>query len=125
MKGEQKIGEWAFLGGMALAVVIGLGTNFLDPSSLPIVWAILALLGIIVGFMNIREKEMNSFLIATIAFLVVANSIAPIESVFAGVPAGLMLVKTIGGFLSALAVFVSPAAFIVALKAIYTLAKTE
>jgi len=80
---------------------------------------------LIVGLLNVTEKETNSFLIATIALLSVAGSIGPIEAVLAGIPGGDVLVMAVSGFLAALVAFVSPGAFVVALKAIKELAQAE
>jgi len=125
MAKQMRYGEWAFLIGMALAVILGIGSSFLSTSTLPIIWAVLAVLGLIVGVLNITEKEVNAFLIATIALLAVSSSITPIATVLSGVSGMDLLVKAISGFLSALAVFISPAAFVVALKAIYEMAKSD
>lgn len=125
MKGEAKYGEWAFLGGIFIAVLLGIGASFVPADWIPLLWGMLAALGIIAGFMNITEKEVNSFLIATIALLAVANSIVPIEVVLKSVPAGDVIVAAISGFMSALVAFIGPAGFIVAIKAIYELGKSE
>jgi len=88
-------------------------------------WGVLAALGLIVGIMNITEKEVKMFLIATITMLTVANSIVPIEAVLRTIPGGDVIVGAISGFMSALIAFISPAAFIVAIKAIYELGRSE
>jgi len=125
LKGEATYGEWAFLGGVIIAVILGIGASFMPSDWIPVMWGVLAALGLIVGIMNITEKEVHLFLIATIALLAVANSIVPIEAVLRTIPAGDVIVTAISGFMSAVVAFVGPAAFIVALKAIYELGKTE
>jgi len=71
---------------------------------------------LIVGFLNISEKESTSFLIAAAALLITGT-------------AGdtLAIIPTIGSYLQAIvqniAVFVTPAAVVVALKSIKSLAK--
>jgi len=120
-----KYGEWAFLIGIALAVVVGIFSSFIGAELLPIVVAVLVLLGLVVGFMNIKEKEITAFLIATIALLSVAYSWQPLTALFSaylGAPGG-VLVNAINGFMSALVAFIAPAAFIVALKQVYNLAQ--
>lgn len=125
MKNEATYGEWAFLGGIVIAVILGIGASFVPSDWIPVTWGVLAALGIIVGVMNITEKEVKVFLIATIALLAVANSIVPIEAVLRTVPGGDIIVGAISGFMSALVAFISPAAFIVAIKTIYELGKSE
>lgn len=125
MKNEATYGEWAFLGGIVIAVILGIGASFVPTDWIPVMWGVLAALGIIVGVMNITEKEVKVFLIATIALLAVANSIVPIEAVLRTVPGGDIIVGAISGFMSALVAFISPAAFIVAIKTVYELGKNE
>jgi hypothetical protein len=125
VKKKMNLGEMAFLGGMALAVILGIGSSFLPVAFMPFIMAILACFGLIVGFLNISEKEVVSFLIATIALLAVSSAINPITAVLASVPAGPMMVQAIGGFFAALAAFIAPAAFVVAIKSIYGMARVD
>ncbi len=120
----EKYGEWAFLLGVLLAVVIGLFSSQLGSDMIGYVYAVLVLLGLVVGLLNIREKEINSFLIATIALIAVASSWQPVTAILTTVMGSLggALVAWIQGFFGALVAFVSPAAFVVALKAVYNLA---
>lgn len=117
-------GQYAFLGGMVIAIVIGLASNMLG-TALPLVLAVLGLLGIIVGLMNIADKEIMQFLVATIALLMVIGSINSVMSNMDTVTGGMLtpVSNFVYQFLSALSVFVAPAAFVVALKQIYDLAK--
>jgi LPXTG-motif cell wall-anchored protein len=71
MTGET-IGKWAFIIGLVLAVLAGL---FFQPG-----WAIwvLAILGIIVGLLNITVEERRGFLLASIALTLSAT---PLNSV--------------------------------------------
>lgn len=59
-----KIGHWSFLGGLALSVFAG----FIQIPSLPL---ILFVLGLVVGFLNIKEKESVPFLVSVTALLVI------------------------------------------------------
>lgn len=118
-----KYGEWAFLAGVVLALIIGLFSSLLTAQVQMIVLALLVLLGLIVGFLNVKDKEITAFLIATIALLAVAYSWQPITLLLAAYlgTAGTALVNAINGFMGALVAFISPAAFVVALKAIYNM----
>ncbi len=124
MKDQAKYGQYAFLGGVVLAIIVGLASGFLG-GSLPIVLAVLGVLGLIVGLLNITEKEVTPFLIATIALLAAPSALAPVTALIAANGAGLgtTLVTDLNGFLGAIAVFISPAAFVVALKSIYQMAQ--
>ena len=124
MKDQAKYGQWAFLGGVVIAIIVGLASSFLG-GSLPIVLGVLGVLGLIVGLLNITEKEVTPFLIATIALLAVPSALAPMTALMIadGAAAGAMMATVLNGFLGAVAVFISPAAFVVALKSIYQMAQ--
>lgn len=127
MAKEAKYGEWAFLGGMILSLLVGVASGFLSPDLVPLLYALLAVLGLVTGFMNISEKEVMLFLIATIALLSVFNSLDSL-TVLLGKTMGetsVMLMSWMSGFFGAFKAFISAAAFIVALKAVYGMAKND
>lgn len=61
---QTKIGRWAFIIGLVISILLGFVT--FSYSSL-----VLVILGLIVGFMNVSEKEAQHFLIAVIALMLV------------------------------------------------------
>lgn len=101
---EKSLGGWAFVIGLIIAIVIALTGNTAN-------WALylLVVLGLIVGLLNISDKEVNSFLIAAIAFMLTFGSLS---AVFANwLP--------VARFLQLLVAFVAPAAAVVAFKALF------
>ena len=105
---DGKIGTWAFVIGLILAVIAGLIPTLQTQS----VILALVVLGLIVGFLNVTEKETTEFLVATIALMLVGSAGA--------IPVlGLMILS----ILSNIVAFVAPAALVVALKAIWALAE--
>ena len=108
----EQIGHWSFILGVIIAIVAGLpilGVEYAET-----IVMILVILGVIIGFLNISEKEVYNFLIAAIALLL--TGAAGLEN--------LPAVGTyIGPILTNIATFVAPAAVIVALKAVYELGK--
>ena len=123
MASQQQLGSYAFIVGVAIAIIVGLlvagGQQSLIPSGISeYVPLVLVILGIVVGFLNIKDKEIDKFLIATIALIVLA-----------GTAGGLVEIPMVGIYLVAIvqnvAVFVAPAALIVALKAILSMAKEQ
>jgi uncharacterized membrane protein len=104
---DKKLGSYAFLAGVALAVLAAVG--FDKPWVIPI----LAVLGLIVGLMNVTQKETVGFLVASIALMVAGASVGAIP----------MLGKLASRILVNIAIFVAPAAVVVALKEIYAMAK--
>ncbi len=110
----EKLGELAFLASVVIAVLAGLVA--LDASMVGNVTALLVVLGIGVGLLNVSEKETTPFLVAAIA-LVVSGTVG-----FGAVPTvGMYLDKIVGN----IATFVAPAAVIVAVKAVYALASKK
>lgn len=101
-------GNWAFIIGVVLAIVLGLFEGFVAGYTDTILW-IMIILGLIVGFYNIAHKEAINFLITAIAFLAVTTALNALPLIGA----------YISGILNNIAVFVAPAALLVALKALY------
>lgn len=100
---EEKIGHWAFLIAVALAVLSGLVPTLQEAPWLA--WT-LVMLGLIIGLLNVTVKETNTFLVATLTLMVSATVLAPLLPVFVrqmltniiavGAPAALVLsLKTI------------------------------
>jgi len=114
----SKLGQWAFIIGVLLAIVVGVFSvglkDYAGTLSL-----VLVVLGLVVGFLNISEKETTPFLVAAIALIATAASVDTLKTIDLGVSLGIYL----AGIVSQIAVFVAPAAVIVALKAINSLAK--
>lgn len=106
----EQIGHWSFILGVVIAIVTGLlGTAYADTVAL-----FLVVLGIIIGFLNITEKEVYNFLVAAIALLLTGA---------AGLSTLPVVGQYIGPILTNISTFVAPAAVIVALKAVYSLGK--
>lgn len=102
-----QVGKWAFILGLVIAVVAGLGFT-----QSWVGW-VLALLGLIVGFLNIGDEETKSFLLASIALIVAANAVASLP--------------WIGGYatniIANIIAFLSAAVLVVALKSLFATAK--
>jgi len=71
----EKIGKWAFIIGLVIAVLAGL---FFQPA-----WAVwvLAILGVIVGLLNITAEDTRGFLLAAIALTLSATALNTIPIV--------------------------------------------
>ena len=121
---ENTIGAWAFLIGFVLAIIIGITTSFV---SIPFVtaysaqiYAILVILGIIVGFLNVRIKDASTFLISGAVLVIVSKfGMDSVTGSLIGVGVGNVVTSIFGALL---ALFV-PAVIIVALKAVFNIAK--
>jgi len=107
------LGSWAFLIGVIIAILVGLGVWV--PTLTSTVVAVLVLLGLIIGLLTIGAKEVEPFVMASIAFLLAA---------FIGhdVLAKVTLVN-LAGVLDAIIALVVPALVVVALKEVFEIAK--
>ena len=105
---ERMIGKWSFIIGVLLAIIAGIVPQL---QTATVAW-VFVILGLIIGLLNIAEKETTEFLVAAIALMTVGA-------------AGLATVKYVGSYiqviLTNIIVIVAPAALIVALKAVYSI----
>ncbi len=120
-------GEYAFLGGVLIALVIGVLASWVPADIMPLLIALLFILGVVVGIANIQEKETNTFLLAAVALLLATTSWNTLLAATLGLfgVLGNTIAALIAGFTSTLVAFISPAAFIVALKAVWKLASPD
>ncbi|MBN2517924.1 MAG: hypothetical protein JXB14_03695 [Candidatus Altiarchaeota archaeon] len=124
-KKGKAIGGWAFIIGFLIALVAGLiaGLNAAGVTQIDIaitggMTGFLVLLGIVIGLVNVTTREAISFLVATIAIMAGSAGFGALSAIGLGAVAAFLT-----GLVSMLAVFVAPAAIIVALKVIYSTAR--
>lgn len=121
---ENSVGAWAFLIGVILALVIGTSTTLIPIPALTAysaqIYAILSILGLFVGFMNVAGKESQVFMLAG-AVLVIVSKFG-MESV-TGSLIGIGIGETVSSIFAALLVLFVPATIVVALKTVFSIAK--
>lgn len=105
----KKLGKWAFV----LGVLVSIASGFID---LDLIVTILVILGLVVGFLNISEKEAEKFLIAAVALLVVGTASFSVIMMNGSYIAG-TLQQVMNNFVS----FVAAAAVVVAIKTVLNL----
>jgi len=108
-----RVGAWSFLAGLVIAV----GAGILYPETSSGTVFILGILGILVGILNIGDREIIQFLVAALTFMVASTSLL---GVFAVVPT---LGPYVPAILNNIVVFVGPGAAVVALKALYNVSQ--
>ncbi|RMD57860.1 hypothetical protein D6825_02665 [Candidatus Woesearchaeota archaeon] len=108
---DSNVGHWAFLIGVLLATIAG----FVPQLQTPKVTLILALLGLLVGLLNITAKETQAFLVASVALVIAADAAADIISL------GVLLSVILGNIVT----FVFPATLLVAFTSIWKLASEK
>ncbi|MBU3907544.1 MAG: hypothetical protein KKA64_04825 [Nanoarchaeota archaeon] len=122
---ENIVGAWAFLTGVVLAIIIGVGTSTLMPvlaiteySSM--IYAVLVILGIVVGFVNLNGRDTQTFLLAGAVLVIVSKfGMDSVRGSLIGIGVGDIVTSIFGALL---ALFV-PAIIIVAIKAVFSIAK--
>lgn len=107
----QQIGGYAFILGIIIAILAGLVS--LDASTANLVLWVMVVLGLIIGFLNVTDKETTSFLVAAISLILTQGALSTLN------------VAIITGIVSNIAVLAAPAALIVALKAVWNMASSK
>ncbi len=110
-----KVGSWAFIIGVVVALLLGIFSS----GDTPVATTVLIILGLIVGLLNVTGRETTPFLLATVSLVIVSTMGGPVLAAVAQIGPKLQ------GILGAITTFVIPATIIVALKAIYALAHDE
>ncbi len=113
---ENLIGAWAFLAGVILAVIVGLFGSI--QSNWP--YVLLVLLGLLIGFLNVGDKDSMTFLMASLALVIVGglgnNTLIFISNISP-------ILSTLSTIMSSLLVLFVPATIIVALKTVFSIAR--
>ena len=123
---ENVVGAWAFLIGIILAIIIGLGTSLIPIPSLSTyssgIYAILVILGLVVGVsiktISGRDSQ-NLLLTATVLVIVSKFGMESVTGSLIGIGIG-EAVRSVFGAL--LALFV-PATIVVAIKSLFSMTK--
>ena len=121
---ENNIGAWAFLVGVILAVIIGIGVSkFIPIPSIakysPQLYGVLVVLGLIIGIM-LSGRESEKFMIAgTVLVIVSGFGKDAIRGTLIGVGVG----DLVSAVFAALLILFVPATMIVALKRVFNLAR--
>ena len=103
----EKVGKYSFIVGLILALL----ATFMHNQT----WTfwVMAVIGLIVGFLNVTSEETNTFLLASIALILSASALQTIPVV------GEMTTEMIANVLA----FLGSAVLVVAVKAIISTAK--
>ena len=107
----KHLGEYAFLVGVLIAVVAGIWPDAIAQTPL-----ILAVLGLIVGFLNVEPKEIHSFLLASVALLLAGSANLSTITLW-------NLGSNLTSILGYVSLFVAPATVVIALRVIWVLAR--
>ncbi len=126
---ENFVGAWAFLIGVVLAFIGGIVINFGFGLN-PFIFALLAILGLVMGFfINVTDNNGTRFLTCAVSLVIVSfagisstTSLSTVE--FARVSIiGIAVGKIISSTLSALLILLIPATIVVAIKSLFSVAQ--
>ena len=121
---ENSLGAWAFLIGVILAIVIGIGTTLIPIPELSRfsaqIYGVLVILGLMVGALNVTGKDSQTFMIAGTVLVIVSKF--GMESV-TGSLIGIGIGDAVTSTFAALLVLFVPATILVALKVVFSIAK--
>ena len=118
---EQKIGYYSFIGGVIIAIVLGLVPGATLGAASAWLASLLVVLGLIVGFLNVSGKETKEFMMVATVLIIAA---------FAGgasdILGGVQIIGTyLQGIFSNVLAFVVPATIVVGLKDIWALGQKD
>ena len=116
---ENLLGAYAFLVGVVLAVIFGLFNVALERTG-GLFYSALVVIGLIVGFMNVGDKNSSTFLLASLSLVIVgALGMEPLKYI----ALDNYVVTSLRNVLGSLLVLFVPATIIVALKTVFAMAK--
>ena len=119
---EEKIGRYSFIGGVVIAVVLGLvPAATLGTAASAWLASLLVILGILVGFLNVTGKETKEFMmVATV--LIIAAFAGNASNTLGGVQ---YIGQYLQGMFTSVLAFVVPATVVVGLKDIWSLGQNQ
>ena len=115
----NKIGRYSFVAGVVLVLLIGLDIPAVRSAS-PVLWSFLVILGLVVGFTNISDKDAKEFLWVAVAFVIIIYIGSPKIDTWNNV---YLIGQYLKGILDGVIAFILPASIVVGLKYLWKLAK--
>lgn len=116
---DNLVGAYAFLIGVVFAVLMGLSQKLFSITYSNTPYAFLVILGIIIGFLNVGDRDSMTFLIASLSLVIVSGFGQSALIYVSNIP----FLSSLTAILAALLVMFVPATIIVALKVVFNLAK--
>jgi hypothetical protein len=125
---SQKVGSYAFLLGVIIALIAGIVQVAVGLDAAVAGWTalVLVVLGLLIGFLNIKDKHVTDFLIATIAVAMIGLvALNPAVSATIVDVVAAPVVALINAIVGNIVTLVAPAALIVGVKQILALTKEQ
>lgn len=116
---ENLVGAYAFLVGVVLAVIFGMFNDSLVQAG-GMFYSALVVIGLVIGFMNVGDRDSNTFLVASISIVIVsALGMEPLKYI----ALNNYVVDSLRNVLGSLLILFVPATIVVALKTVFAMAK--
>ena len=119
---EKKIGQYSFIGGVIIAVVLGLVPASALGGATPWLASLLVVLGLIVGFLNVAGKETKEFMLVATVLIIAASLAGDPSKTLGGVH---VIGSYLAGIFTHILAFVVPATIVVGLKDIWALGQNQ
>jgi len=116
---ENLVGAYAFLVGVIFAILMGISQKLFNTTYSNFPYAFLVILGIIIGFLNIGDRDSMTFLIASLSLVIVSGFGQSALIYVSNIP----ILSSLTAILASLLVMFVPATIIVALKVVFNLAR--
>ena len=116
---ENLVGAYAFSIGVILAVILGIFNQSLEYAN-GLFYSVLILIGLIVGYVSVTDKNSGTFLLASLA-IVIVGGVGTEPLLF--VAKQNWIVNLLRNVLATLMVLFVPATIIAALKTVFAIAK--
>lgn len=111
---DKRVGNYSFIIGVIIAIVLGIVSL---GAATPWLASLLVILGLIVGFLNVADKETQEFLVVA-AVLIITAGLGGAGATLAGVE---FIGTYLQGIFTQVLAFVVPATVVVALKDVWRL----
>jgi hypothetical protein len=121
----QTVGVWAFIAGIVIALIVGMvaGITGMSGTAIGLWTGVMVLLGLVVGALNVTDKEVNSFIIAAIGMSIGAVALRDMGALLSATQATATMGQMLSVGFGIFGTFIAGAVFIPAVKAIYKLSK--
>lgn len=116
---ENLLGAYAFICGVVVAVVIGFLQKVVDIAHTNYPYVFLVIIGIIIGILNVGDRDSLTFLLASLSLVIVSGFGQSALIYVSTVP----ILSSLNAVLASLLVMFVPATIIVALKVVFSITK--
>jgi hypothetical protein len=116
---ENIVGAWAFVAGIVLSIIVGIFAGSMLNQY--VVWALIGL-GLVMGYF-VAEKDVQTFLLASVSIVIVSYFWVSGMALNAAL-SGIQISRAVSSIMGTLLILFVPATIVVALKTVFSIAKS-